>query len=131
MTAASRHSALLAACAAAAKSTATASPEQLPATAFAPKGDRSQTTRDRKSFRKLWPGAGKRTPTALRYACNQFRQDVTSSKLFLYLRDTLDLIDQSSLGISRKRMSVLAMVPFNVVTAMSTTCSDLGGSKNT
>ena len=67
-------------------------------------------------------------PTALGYACNQFRQDVTSSKLFLYLRDTLDLIDQSSLGISRKRISVLAMVPFNVVTAMSTTCSDLGGS---
>jgi hypothetical protein len=32
------------------------------------------------------------------------------------------------LGISRKRMSVLAMVPFNVVTAMSTTCSDLGRS---
>jgi len=36
--------------------------------------------------------------------------------------------DQLSLGISRKRMSVLAMVPFNVVTAMSTTCSDLGRS---
>ena len=36
--------------------------------------------------------------------------------------------DQLSLAISRKRMSVLAMVPFNVVTAMSTTCSDLGGS---
>src|SRR6185369_100932 len=103
-------------------------PASIFATAFAPKGDRFHATRDRKSFRKLWLGAGKRIPTALGYACNQFRQDVTSSKLFLYLRDTLDLIDQSSLGISRKRMSVLAMVPFNVVTAMSTTCSDLGGS---
>jgi len=36
--------------------------------------------------------------------------------------------DQLSLGINRKRMSVLAMVPCNVITAMSTTCSDLGRS---
>jgi hypothetical protein len=37
-------------------------------------------------------------------------------------------LDQLSLGFSRKRMSVLAMVPCNVMTAMSTTCIDLGRS---
>jgi hypothetical protein len=36
--------------------------------------------------------------------------------------------DQLSLGISRKWMSVLTMMPCNVMTAMSTTCSDLGRS---
>jgi hypothetical protein len=39
------------------------------------------------------------------------------------------LLDQLSLGISRKRMFVLAMLPgSSVMTAMSTTCSDLGRS---
>jgi hypothetical protein len=38
-------------------------------------------------------------------------------------------LDQLSFGLSRKRMSVLAMVPRSgVMTAMSTTCSDLGRS---
>src|ERR1700677_4529746 len=35
-------------------------------------------------------------------------------------------LDQLPLGISRKRMSLLAIAPSSVMTAMSTTCIDLG-----